>query len=294
MVNALIPELSGRRLTVDIALKQPQYIRSRIAKLADDQIILDKFYRNAGFKVESGGFLYNVIQASDFFTSDVEKRSPRSEYRIVEGVDPDPKLALVEDWGGKFQVAQEDITRNNVSYLDQQTTQLANTISRKLDVRGMAELTAAVTGANVVPGSDWSSLVTIGPLDGLTASADLPTADLSAAQLASDLQELGVKHNLLVVHPDEAHSLRVAYGDRLSAMLTSAGIESMFSNPRVTAGTAWAVERGMVGSVAFEWPLTVDIWEDKATRSWWVQAYVVPAFAVDRPFAAKKLTGLAG
>ncbi|MDC8982166.1 hypothetical protein PR370_06075 [Mycobacterium marinum] len=294
MVNALIPELSGRRLTVDIALNQPQYIRSRIAKLADDQILLDKFYRNAGFKVESGGFLYNVIATSDFFTSDVEKRSPRSEYRIVEGVDPDPKLALVEDWGGKFQVAHEDITRNNVSYLDQQTTQLANTISRKLDVRGMAELTAAVTGANVVPGSDWSSLVTIGPLDGLTESADLPTADLSAAQLASDLQELGVKHNLLVVHPNEAHSLRVAYGDRLDAMLTSAGIESMFSNPRVTAGTAWAVERGMVGTVGFEWPLTVDVWEDKSTRSWWVQAYVVPAFAVDRPFAAKKLTGLAG
>ncbi|WP_156296388.1 major capsid protein [Mycobacterium paragordonae] len=294
MVNALIPELSGRRLTVDIALKQPQYIRSRIAKLTDDQTLLDKFYRAAGFKVESGGFLYNVIQASDFFTSDVEKRAPRGEYRIVEGVDPDPKLALVEDWGGKFQVAQEDITRNNVSYLDQQVTQISNTISRKLDVRGMAELTAAVTGANVVPGNDWSTLVTIGDPTTLTPSADLPTADLSAAQLASDLQELGVKHNLLVVHPNEAHSLRVAYGDKLDAMLKSAGIESMFSNPRVAAGTAWAVERGMVGTVGFEWPLTVDVWEDKATRSWWVQAFCVAAYAVDRPFAAKKLTGLAG
>lgn len=293
MPSALIPELSGRRLTVDYALKTPTTIRAQIAKLADEQILLPKFFRTLGAKIQGGGMLYTVVQSSDFFTSDVEKRNARAEYRVVEGVDPEPKLAVVEDWGGKFQVGVEEISRNDVNYLDQQTTQLANTISRKIDVRAMNELTAAVTGANVLPGSDWSTLVTVGPEANLTPSADLPTADLSAAQLASDLQELGVKHDLLVVHPNEAHSLRVAYGDKLQAMLDSAGV-GLFSNPRVTAGTAWAIETGMVGTVGFEFPLTVDAWEDKATRSWWVQAYVVPAFGVDRPFAAKKLTGLAG
>lgn len=295
MPNALIPELSGtRRLTVDYALKQPTIMRARIAELADEQILLPKFFRTLGAKIQGGGMLYSVIQASDFFTSDVEKRNARAEYKVVEGVDPEPKLAVVEDWGGKFQVGVEEITRNDVNYLDQQTTQLANTIARKLDVRAMAELTAAVTGANVVPGHDWGALVTVGPEVDLTPSAELPTADLSAAQLASDLQELGVKHDLLVVHPNEAHSLRVSYGDKLDAMLKSANLEGMFANARVTAGTAWAIEKGKVGTVGFEFPLTVDAWEDKATRSWWVQAYVVPAFGVDRPFAAKKLTGLAG
>lgn len=293
MPNALIPELTGRRLTVDYALKQPTTIRARIAALADEQILLPKFFRTLGAKIQGGGMLYSVIQASDFFTSDVEKRNARAEYKVVEGVDPEPKLAVVEDWGGKFQVGVEEITRNDVNYLDQQTTQLANTIARKLDVRAMAELTSAVTGANIVPGHDWGELVTVGPEADLTPSAELPTADLSAAQLASDLQELGVKHNLLVVHPNEAHSLRVAYGDKLQAMLDSAGVE-LFANPRVAPGVGWAVEKGMVGTVGFEFPLTVDAWEDKATRSWWVQAYVVPAFGVDRPFAAKKLTGLAG
>jgi hypothetical protein len=293
MPNALIPELSGRRLTVDYALKQPTTIRAQIAKLADDQILLPKFFRTLGAQVTGGGMLYSVIQASDFFTSDIEKRNARSEYKVVEGVDPDPQLAVVSDYGGKFQVGVEEITRNDVNYLDQQTTQLANTIARKLDVLAMAEVTTAVTGSNVVAGHDWSTLVTVGPLDGLTPSAELPTADLSAAQLASDLQELGVKHDLLVVHPNEAHSLRVAYGDKLQAMLDSAGV-GLFANPRITSGTAWAIEQGMVGTVGFESPLTVDVWEDKATRSWWVQAYVVPAFGVDRPFAAKKITGLAG
>ncbi|SOX53701.1 hypothetical protein MAAFP003_2375 [Mycobacterium ahvazicum] len=289
----LLPTLSGRQLTVDVTLNQPSIIRSRIAKLTDDQIILDKLFRGYGGQVEGGGILYSVVQASDFYTSDVEKRSPGAEYKVVEGVDPDPKLALVSDWGGKFQVFQEQLTRNNVSYMDQQTTQLANTISRKLDVAGIAAVEAAIDASNTVTGNTWENLVFVGPLDSITASADRPTADLSAAQLASDLQELGVRHNLLIVHPNQAHALRVAYGDGLDDMLKSAGVE-LFSNPRMTAGTAYVCERGQVGTIGFEFPLTVDIWGDKGTRSWWVQAYVVPAFAVDRPYALKKLTGLAG
>ena len=290
---SLIPELTGRRLTVDTALKQPTTIRNRIAALADNQILLPKFFRNLGGQVQGGGILYSVLAASDFFTSDVEKRAPRTEYKVVEGVDPDPQLALVEDYGGKVAVPDESVIRNDISYLDQQTTQLANTIARKLDVRAVAAVTAAATGDNIVPGHNWSTVKTVGPLADLTPSGELPTADLSAAQLAADLQELGVTHDLLIVHPNQAHALRTAYGDNLQKMLDSAGV-TLFSNPRIAAGTAWAVEQGAVGTVGFEMPLTVDVWPDRATRTTWVQAYCVPAFAVDRPYAAKKLTGLAG
>lgn len=95
------------------------------------------------------------------------------------------------------------------------------------------------------------------------------------------------------MHPEQARQLRTAYAENLDDMLASAGFTGgMFSNPRVPAGTAFVAQAGMVGTVGFELPLTVDTWEDKATRSWWVQAYAVPAFAVDRPFAAKKIVGL--
>lgn len=254
--------------------------------------MLDKLFRGLGAQVEGGGMIYSVVQASDFYVAhDVEQRSPGSEYRVLEGVDPDPKLALVEDWGGRFQVLDEQRTRNNISYLDQQITQLSNTISRKLDTAAIAKVEAAIDAANTVTGHTWDGLVFVGPLDAITPSANRPTADLSAAQLASDLQELGVKHDLLIVHPNQAHALRVAYGENLDAMLTSAGI-GLFSNPRMTAGTAYACEKGQVGTIGFEHPLTVTAWREEGTRSTWVQAFVVPAMAVDRPFALKKITGL--
>ncbi|SON62266.1 hypothetical protein MSIMFI_03791 [Mycobacterium simulans] len=289
---SLIPELNGRTLTVDFALKQQTMIRNRIAKLADEQILLPKLFSALGQQVSGGGILYSVVKASDFYTTDVEKRSPGNTYKVVEGVDPEERLATVEDWGGRFEVNDEQRDRNIVSYLDQQTTQLANTIAKKLDTGAIAAVEAAIGGENTVPGHTWDDVVIFGPDASLTASTDVPTADLSAAQLASDLQELGVKHDLLIVHPNEAHSLRVSYGDKLDEMLKSAGLE-LFSNPRMAAGSAYVCERGKVGVVGFERPLTVDVIDVRERRTTIVQAYAVPAFATERPYALKKLTGLA-
>lgn len=293
---ALVPELTQtRRVSVDFAVQQPSTIRNRIATLADDLIIISKFFRPYGAEVTGGGILYTMVTATDFFTSDVEKRAPKSEYRVVEGSDPDPILALVEDYGGKFQVSDEQIIRNDVSYLDQQTIQLANTIARKLDVRALQAIGAIAGGlpGNTIVGNNWSTAKVVGPLAELTPSGSLPTADISAAQLAADLQEMGCRHDLLIVHPNQAHALRVAYADRLDEMLASAGVK-LFASARLTPGTAWAVKSGDVGTVGFEKPLTVESWRDPATRAWWVQAFAVPAFAVDRPYNAKQLTKLAG
>lgn len=291
MPNPLIPELTGRRLTVDVALSEPSRIRDQIAKLADDQILLPKVFRPFGAQIQGGGLLYSVIAATDFFTSGVEKRTPGAEYKVVEGVEPEPKLAVVEDWGGKFQVEDERRTRNDISYIDQQTTQLANTIARKLDTRAVAALEAADI-ATVAVSNPWDSLTFVGPDANLTPGPDRPTSHFAQAQELADLEELGVVHDTLLVHPSQARALREAYAENLGAMLESAGLK-MFSNPRIPAGTAYVAQGGMVGTVGFEEPLTVDVYDERSTRSKWVQAYAVPAFAVDRPYAAKKITGLA-
>jgi hypothetical protein len=43
-----------------------------------------------------------------------------------------------------------------------------------------------------------------------------------------------------------------------------------------------------------EFPLDDFAWPEPSTRSTWVQGFVVPPFAVDRPFALKKLTSISG
>lgn len=292
-MSFLAPTLSGNQLTVELALKQSTIIRTRIAKLADEQIVLDKLYRMLGTQPANGAFLYNVLKATDYYVkNDVEQVGPGDEFPVVQGVDLDAKIAYVEKWGGYFPVPDEKVRRNDQAYLDNQTTQLANTLAAKLDTRALATLEAALaSGENTVPGHSWVDLVTIGPLTDLTPSAELPSADLSNAQLAADLQQLGIKYDLLIVNPVQAHDLRVAYGDRLDAMLKSAGLE-LFSNPRITEGTGYVVQRGAVGIIGFEMPLTVETWREPKTQTSYVLAYAMPSFGIDRPYACKKLTGL--
>lgn len=294
MSYPLAPTLSGRLLTVDLALNQPQLISERINKLAADQLLLDKFLSTNGQKVEGGALLFTVSKASDLYTTrEVEERAPGAEYPVVMGEAREAKLAPAEDWGGKFFITDQARTRNNVTEFDDHVTQLANTIVRKINSRVIDAVEAVITGEGIVPGHDWGATVTTGPLDALTPNNERPAADWATAQLAADLEELGVVYNLLVLHPQEHHALKVAYGEDLAAALDSAGL-SVFTSPRLDAGTGYAVEKGKGGILAFEEPLTTKIWRQEDRRITWVQSYAVPAIGVNNPAAIKKLTGLAG
>ena len=90
---------------------------------------------------------------------------------------------------------------------------------------------------------------------------------------------------------------RVSFDRRPAALCDAAAFTKSYGpappDAGITDGTAYLVQGGMVGVVGWEFGLTTESWLDQSIRSWRVQAFAVPAFAVDRPFACKKLTGLA-
>ncbi|MGU3583060.1 major capsid protein [Rhodococcus sp. C26F] len=289
MTSALTPQLTGRLLTVEVALSQPSVIRDRIAKLADSQMVMPRFFSSLGKPVEGGGILYSVAKASDLYATGVEKRAPGAEYPVVEGVDPEPKLAKVDDYGGRFQTLDEQRKRNDVSYLDGQVTQLSNTVASKVDAAAMAAIAAADIDS-IVATTAWDEAI----IEGATPSspAERPTGTLAQALEMFESDSLGIVPNTLLVAPQEARVLRTLYGKDLGAVLDSFGL-TLVSNARLEAGAAYVLRAGEVGTVGFEDPLTVEVYDDRATRSKWVQAFCVPAFAVEKPYAAKKLTALA-
>lgn len=61
----------------------------------------------------------------------------------------------------------------------------------------------------------------------------------------------------LIVSPGGARALRTAYGRDLAAVLESAGLQ-MVSNPRIADPVAYVVQSGMVGTIGFVAPLTVE------------------------------------
>lgn len=288
MPNPLLPSIDqSQRVSVHHVLADTAYVATAISTIAESQTLLDKFLRPVGEPISNGGLLYSVLSAEEFYSSDVEARNPGAEYRAVEAQNPEARLALVSDFGGWFEVLDEERDRDRIRDIARRTTQLGNAITKKLDAFCMKHIAEADI-VTYQPETNWANLVFVGDPTTITPSKQRPTAAWAEAQLLATMEELGVQHDLLVMNPEQETQLKIAYEDTLDAALTSNGL-SLFSNPRVPEGVVYALERGHVGFLAFERPLTVDIIDERRTRRTLVQAYCVPLVAIDRPYACKKI-----
>src|SRR5690606_18404857 len=79
--------------------------------------------------------------------------------------------------------------------------------------------------------------------------AALPAADLAEIRKRAALKEFGTNYNLLIMNPQEFANLSILYGDA-EGWLRSQGFGLAVSNV-VTAGTAYAVQEGLVGQVRY-------------------------------------------
>ncbi|MCV7230673.1 major capsid protein [Mycolicibacterium komossense] len=289
------PTVSGTTLTVDGALKQPGRITKRISDLTLQRFITTELFSQSGASTASGAIIYDAVTANELYLkNDVEERGPTDEYPLVSSERLAPKVARSEDWGGKFPVSDEAVTRNDIVHLNNQTTQLANTIVRKVNQRAVAVLEDVIAnagGAATIPGHDWSDIQTGGTSP--TPMQERPLADLLGAQLAADVEELGIEYNVWIMNPQEWFNLQTAYDGNAATILDKANVSTFVSN-RVTAGTAYAAQRGQVGFLDYEKQLQTETWREPGKRTSWVQSFVMPIMGVTNVFAVKKITGLAG
>lgn len=289
------PQVSGTQLTVDMALKQPGRITKRISDLTLQRFITTELFSQSGASTTSGAIIYDAVTANELYLkNDVEQRGPTDEYPTVVSERLAPKVARSEDWGGKFPVSDEAVTRNDIVHFNNQTTQLANTIVRKVNQRAVAvleDVIASTGGAAVIPGHDWSNIQTGGTAP--TPMQERPLADLLGAQLAADVEELGIEYNVWIMNPQEWYNLEVAYDGNAETILNKAGVSTFRSN-RVTPGVAYAAQRGQVGFLDYEKQLQTETWREPGHRTSWVQSFVMPIMGVTNVFAVKKITGLAG
>jgi hypothetical protein len=171
-----------------------------------------------------------------------------------------PQFAPVEKFGGKFFITDEARDRNDQNAFRIQANKLANTIVRKVNTKGIAALDAAVTAfSQTATGVSWSAYQPQGSSASLPSAS--PAADFAKVQLAADTAELGVNYNLWIVNPAQMASLRTIYG-RASPGCCRQQHHDGPTN-RVAAGTAYAVEEGMVGELRYEKPLGTETWREQ-------------------------------
>lgn len=289
------PTLSGDTLTVDTALKQPTRITRRIADLTLQKFIVSRIFAQGG-AVSGGAVVYDQAVLNELYLdNDVERVGPGDEFPIVGSSRQAPKVAQVEKYGGKFFVTDEARDRNDASHFNNQVTQLANTIVRKVNTRTITELESAITalgGAGEFVGRDWSAVVTAGT-SASTADA-FPGRDFAHANRLAAEDELGVDYDLWLLNPQEKEQLDIVYGDRLPQVMATHGIREIFTSNRVTAGTGYVVATGQVGELRMEQALRTETDRIVRNEKTLVQSSVRPVMYVTNPYSIKKVTGLAG
>ena len=288
------PSVSGNNITVDLMLKEPTRINTYLSNIALKKYFAERIFTNGG-GVSGGALVYTQLTANDLFpTRAAQEVAPGAEFPEVTFDRPEPKTAQVKKLGGKFRVTDEARDRNDLSAIQTEGVKLGNDIVRQLHARAIAEIDASITevGADVQLDASEFSWAEAAELTVLNqAPSLLPAKVFTELQKRADTEELGTEYNLLILNPQEEANLKLIYGPAYASMLASYGFTAISSNV-VTAGTAYAVQEGMVGQVRYEQPLQTVSYRDDSTESTWVQASVRSVYAVTNPYNAVKITGL--
>jgi hypothetical protein len=288
------PVVSGTTYTVDFALQNvTQVVTPLIMDLTLQRFFVDRVFANAG-GVTGGAVLYNEVEGQDLYAErDVTRIPAGGEFPIITFQRRVPKVAPVEKWGGKFPITWEARDRNNMSEFTNAVRQLANTIVRKINQRGVEVLEAAITaGSRTTTGRNWSTVITGGSSQ--SNHTLWPANDFGKAAMLAEQDELGIRYTLWILNPQEYANLVSIYGDSLNGVLQGFGI-SLYVTNRVTAGTAYVVAEGQVGEMRVEQPLQSRSWDDAdGIEQTWIQSSVRPVMFVNNKFAVLKFTGLAG
>lgn len=294
------PTISGTSVTVDVMLQQPTRITSMVSDLTLQKFILDRVFDNGG-GVSGGAVIFDVTSQNEIYASaDVEQVAPGAEFPTVTAERLAPSTASVEKWGGKFDITDEAKDRNDTSILTRGIRVLGNTLVRKNNQRAVAVLEAAnISGRNVAPGStvSWSDSIALAPNTAGYTPAAAPHFTLATAVKNAEIEELGTEYDLLLVNPQEAANLRLYYNfngqNGLPTVLSDYGITEMFVSNRITAGTAYLVQKGNVGQYRVEAPLNTITNRDEMLQKTWVLTSARWVPFVQNPFGFVKLTGLA-
>src|ERR1700712_2904315 len=108
------PTISGTEITLDTLSQQPTRVTKMVQDLTLQKFLLDKLFTSAG-GVTGGAVIYDLVTENDLYaTRDAEKVAPGSEFPILTSARLAPRIATPDKWGGKFDMTDEAMDRNDL------------------------------------------------------------------------------------------------------------------------------------------------------------------------------------
>ncbi len=295
--------VGGTLITLDQYVNAPTVITRRVAEIAAQRFFASKVF-SPGPAITGGALLFerpNPLLTDLYAARRTQEMAPGTQAPVLTFVRGIPMVARPRKIGGKWSLTKEERQRNNPRLAERAMVQMANTITRDLEIMALSELNAVVAseGRTIAAGSTWAAAAAT--TFGTRTAANQPASDIANVVSAVDVEERGHVLNSAIFNPLDWANLKKIYaslnagnGDASArAVLTDNGITTIDTTPRQPQGRVKLYEAGMVGTWSNEFPLTETTWFDEETdMTWWYQSTVSPAFAVDDQFAMLELVGV--
>lgn len=293
--------------TVKQYLKEPTLIRDAINDLATDQFITESLFTQ-GYNAQGGAVKYMQEAVKKYVE---EGYDPAEDFSIAEGTEfhqvyqtePAEVVEKVKKYALEGWITFEDEERNQLGSLARLTKRMMNTMVKYFDSTALNLLATHSSIPNQArsggAGNQWSNTANTTIIDDIMIAADTVNnyqdADYTANTLVVSqtvyswmrrnkaLQDLFDNPNL----PAAASDLR--FGGQISQL---AGIPLLVS-PFMRNDMAFVMERGAVGGIADEVPLTLLPIERVARfERIYVRAKRLTVAFVSDPNAMVRITGI--
>lgn len=285
------PTVAGTNITVSMFLNSPARVQRAIENLALNRFVADLIFAEGPAAV-GGAVIYDQVTANDTYLSqDVQEIEPGSEFPILSSPQAGPLVAIARKYGGEVLFTDEAIRRDNRQVVQRDLIRLRNTIVRKYDTLAMTALDAAPI-LTMVGSGDWTTAATDIISDLATAAFTIDSLDLGYApdtMLINPAQELDLLKDadIRTALPRERTDLPIATGNLGRLM----DIDFVVTN-RVTAGTAYLLQRRVAGGISDEVPLYARTVDDRRREAVFLHGARVGVPYVTDPKAVVKLTGI--
>lgn len=293
----------GPRLTVNDYLKDPLRIRALVLNLLKNEFIADTVLRDGG--PNYGAVRYEESEPQ-FADGEPEIRAEFAEVPVVGTSGGIKRVAFSDERALAIMISDEMKRRRNVDDVNKQLRKVKNTMIRAYDkvffdaVLNHPNLPTAVTATN--PWADADSTIR---KDLASAIQVIEDAVVDPADRPDDV--FGYEPDVLIINHttkadlfsnDEIAKIwqgniadeNIVYRGKLPNKLMDLNV---LVSRRVPADTALVLQRGVVGFISDELPLTVTpLYRDEPRKSMRSDVQRASAVGLDNPKAVVKITGI--
>lgn len=250
--------------TVQDFLKDYTLIEEALQVLSEKSFITESLFTQ-GYNAQGGGVTYHKSQGKymneDANGDDDFEIQEGSEFHQVYMSDVGPEIAKVKKFGIEGWITFEDEDRNQLGSLGRMTTRMMNTFTKHFDRRTLNLLRTDPTVQVFPTTGNWSTTTYGGIYDELLIAQDMIGDEGLTGGETYEADTLVVS-NKTYSNIKRNTALRDLLGDRpenpyyKNTMESLAGL-SIMKTPHMPNNVAFVLQKGAIGGIADEIPLTV-------------------------------------